>query len=103
MRKYETLVLISPELAPENRKELVENLGAIVARQNGADFAVDDWGSRELAYPVRKFTRGYYVRLTYTGPAELVAELERNIRITEGLLKFITVKLDEDVEAPEVQ
>ena len=39
----------------------------------------------------------------YTGPAELVAELERNIRITEGLLKFITVKLDEDVEAPEVQ
>ena len=52
---------------------------------------------RDLAYPVQKQQRGFYVRLEYDAPAELIAEFERHIRLTEGVLKFITVKLaDED-------
>jgi len=47
---------------------------------------------------VRKQMRGYYVRLVYQAPAELVAELERNVRITDGIFKFVTVKLAEEVE-----
>lgn len=57
---------------------------------------VDHWGMRDLAYPVRKQMRGYYVRLVYEGPAPLVAELERNIRITDGIYKFVTVKLADE-------
>ena len=99
MRKYETLVLLSPELAQEERQEIVENLGAIIAREGGEMRTVDDWGSRELAYPVKKLTRGYYVRLEYAGPGPVIAELERNIRINDGIMKFLTVKLDVDTEA----
>ncbi|HMM37222.1 MULTISPECIES: 30S ribosomal protein S6 [Desulfovibrio] len=90
---YETLVLLSPELAEENRKTLIDNLSAIVDREGGKVNVVDDWGIRTLAYPVQKQTRGYYVRLEYAGPGPLVAELERNIRITDGIFKFVTVRL----------
>ena len=90
---YETLVLLSPELAEENRKTLIDNLSAIVDREGGKVNVVDDWGIRTLAYPVQKQTRGYYVRLEYAGPGPLVAELERNIRISDGIFKFVTVRL----------
>ena len=53
---------------------------------------------RDLAYPVRKQMRGYYVRLEYAGPATLVAELERNIRIADGIFKFVSVKLADTAE-----
>ena len=95
LNHYETLVLMSPELAEENRKEILGNLTGIIERDGGTIGLVDDWGIRTLAYPVRKLTRGHYVRLDYTAPGALVAELERNIRITDGLFKFVTVRLDE--------
>ncbi len=90
---YETLVLLSPELAEENRKEILELITTIVDREGGKMIETDDWGMRQLAYPVEKQTRGYYVRLVYEAPNALVAELERNIRITDGIFKFMTVKL----------
>lgn len=90
---YETLVLLSPELAEENRKGILDLLTSIVAREGGSMVETDDWGLRQLAYPVQKQTRGYYVRLVYDAPGNLVAELERNIRITDGIFKFMTVKL----------
>jgi len=90
---YETLVLLSPELAEENRKEILELLTTVVEREGGTMVETDDWGLRTLAYPVQKQTRGYYVRLVYDAPGNLVAELERNIRITDGIFKFMTVKL----------
>ena len=90
---YETLVLLSPELAEDNRKEILESLASIVDREGGKMVETDDWGMRQLAYPVQKQTRGYYVRMVYDAPGALVAELERNIRITDGIFKFMTVKL----------
>ncbi len=62
---------------------------------------VDQWGMRDLAYPVRKQMRGFYVRLEYAAPSQLVAELERIIRITDGIFKFMTVKLADAVETAE--
>ncbi|WP_320008199.1 30S ribosomal protein S6 [Maridesulfovibrio sp.] len=101
LRKYEVLLLLSPELASDSRKELVEGLIAIIDREGGKMDEIDDWGSRQLAYPVQNQTRGYYVRLVFNAPGPLVAELERNIRITDGIFKFVTVKLDETVKAEE--
>ena len=97
MRKFETLLLLSPELAAEMRENILTSLGAIIEREGGKVLAVDHWGMRDLAYPVQKTMRGYYVRLEFTGPAPLVAELERNIRITDGIFKFVTVKLADNV------
>ncbi|MCR5563940.1 MAG: 30S ribosomal protein S6 [Desulfovibrio sp.] len=98
MRKFETLLLLSPELSAKDRDALLETLTGIIEREGGAMVTVDQWGMRDLAYPVRKLMRGFYVRLEYTGPAPLVAELERNIRITDGIFKFVSVKLADTAE-----
>jgi small subunit ribosomal protein S6 len=99
MRKYETLLLLSPELAGEAREAVLAALSGVIEREKGSLLATDHWGMRDLAYPVRKQMRGYYVRLEYNAPAALVAELERNIRITDGIFKFTTVCLEEEKRA----
>ena len=96
MRKFETLLLLSPELSAESREGILAALTGIIEREGGKMVEVDQWGMRDLAYPVHKLMRGYYVRLVYEAPAPLVAELERNIRITDGIFKFITVKLADE-------
>ena len=98
MRKFETLLLISPELAAGARDTMLASLTEIIQKEGGSVVAADHWGMRDLAYPVRKQMRGYYVRLEYTAPAPCVAELERNIRFNEGIFKFLTVRLDETAE-----
>lgn len=96
MRKFETLILLSPELSAESREGILAALTGIIEREGGKMVEVDQWGMRDLAYPVHKLMRGYYVRLVYEAPAPLVAELERNIRITDGIFKFLTVKLADE-------
>jgi len=98
MRKFETLLLLSPELTAEARETLLATLTGVIEREKGAITQVDHWGMKELAYPVQKHMRGYYVRLEYDAPAEAIAELERNIRITDGIYKFVTVRLADAVE-----
>ncbi len=97
MRKFETLLLLSPELAGDAREALLGTLSGVVERAGG-QVAADHWGMRDLAYPVRKQMRGYYVRLEYVAPGDTVAELERIIRISDGVFKFLTVKLADTVE-----
>ena len=82
MRKFETLLLLSPELAADAREALLGVFTGVIEREQGSIVAADHWGMRDLAYPVRKQMRGYYVRLEYLAPAAAVAELERNIRIS---------------------
>ena len=96
MRKFETLLLLSPELSAENREGILNALVTVIEREGGVMTEVDHWGMGDLAYPVHKLMRGYYVRLVYDAPAALVAELERNIRITDGIFKFVTVKLADE-------
>ena len=97
MRKFETLLLLSPELAADAREALLGTFTGVIEREQGQVSNVDHWGMRDLAYPVRKQMRGYYVRLEYLAPGDVVAELERNIRISDGVFKFITVKLADAV------
>jgi small subunit ribosomal protein S6 len=98
MRKFETMLLLSPELAGEAREGVLAALLGVIEREGGKLVIADHWGMRDLAYPIKKQTRGYYVRLEYLAPGKLVAELERNIRITEGIFRFVTIKLEEDAE-----
>ena len=95
MRKFETLLLLSPELASDAREALLTTFSGVIEREQGQVLAVDHWGMRDLAYPVKKQMRGYYVRFEYAAPGNTVAEFERNIRISDGVFKFITVKLSE--------
>ena len=101
MRKFETMLLLSPELSAESREALIAGLTGVIEREGGVVAEVDNWGMRDLAYPVRKQMRGCYTRLEYQAPAALVAELERNIRISDGIFKFVTVRLADDTAAGE--
>ena len=97
MRKFETLLLLSPELAADAREALLGTFTGVIERAGGR-FTADHWGMRDLAYPVRKQMRGYFVRLEYVAPGDTVAELERIIRISDGAFKFLTVKLADAAE-----
>ena len=90
MRKFETLLLLSPELAADAREALLGTFTGVIERAGGR-FTADHWGMRDLAYPVRKQMRGYF-------PGDTVAELERIIRISDGAFKFLTVKLADAAE-----
>ena len=98
MRKFETLLLLSPELSTEVRTALIDGFKAVIEREGGKLLQEDNRGMRDLAYPANKQMRGWYVRLEYAAPGALVAELERNIRIAEGVFKFISVKLADEIE-----
>lgn len=93
MTRYEELLLLSPELGMEECREIVNNLSAVVEREGGSMIVVDDWGIKDTAYPVRKFNRGHFIRMEMELPGAAVSEFERNVRITDGVFKFITVRL----------
>lgn len=98
MRKMETLVLFSPELTVEQREQAIATLSEVIDREGGKLLLVDQWGMKDLAYPVHKQMRGFYVRFEYNAPNQLVAELERIIRIQDNIFKFITVRLSDQAE-----
>ena len=105
MRKYETFFIIDPDLTEEALTIAGEKLKGIVSANGGAVLTYVPWGKKKLAYPVKKRTQGLYILMEYGGGPELVAELERNMRLDERVLKFITVKLEDrfDPEKEEVR
>lgn len=95
MRKYETFFIIDPDLPDEVNAVIDEKVKAVVTSNGGSILSYVPWGKKKLAYTVKKRTRGHYVLMEYAGGPQLVAELERNMRLDERVLKFITVLLDE--------
>ena len=94
MRKYETFFILDPDLSDEANAAVDEKLKTVVSSNGGTLLSYASWGKKKLAYPVKKRIRGHYVLMEYAGGPKLVAELERNMRLDERLLKFITVKLE---------
>lgn len=94
MRRYETFIIISPDLSEEQRLPLLERVRETMTQMGGFIVREDVWGSRRLAYPIRKKERGFYVRFDYCGSSQLVNEIERFFRIDERVLKYMTVLLD---------
>ena len=95
MRKYETFFIVDSELPDETNTVLDNKIQSIVASNGGEVLTYVPWGKRKLAYAIGRRTRGLYVLMEYAGGPKLVAELERNLRIDERVLKFITVLLDD--------
>jgi small subunit ribosomal protein S6 len=95
MRKYESFIIIDADLPDDAIATVDDKLKNIVAGNGGKVLDYVPWGKKKLAYPVQKRTRGHYVLMEYAGASALVAELERNMRLDERILKFITVKLED--------
>ena len=98
MRRYETIFIVDPDLSDEERSPLFERLKPLFPQLDGFLVMVDEWGTKKLAYEIKKKNRGYYVRLDYCGTGTLVNEIERFFRIDDRVLKYMTVLLEEDVD-----
>lgn len=92
MHPYETLFVLHPELPEAQVRETVERARRLIEGMQGQVAEVQDWGMRDLAYPVRKQPRGIYVLIQYAAPAEVVKELERTLKIADEVLRFISVR-----------
>ncbi|MDJ0782467.1 MAG: 30S ribosomal protein S6 [Desulfosarcinaceae bacterium] len=101
MRRYETIIITDPDLAEDARKALTAKIGELMAAEGGFLVRQDDWGIRKLAYEIRKKPRGYYTLFDFCGQGTLVDEMERQFRIDDRVLKYMTVVLDKeaDIEA----
>lgn len=101
MRRYETFTILNPDLSDEERAPVLNRVEELIPQMDGFLILVDEWGARQLAYDIKKKSRGYYVRFDFCGAGELVNEMERFFRIDDRVMKYMTVMLDEqpDVEA----
>ncbi len=99
MRLYETIFIASPTLTDEQSDELVKHFEGVIAEQGGELLKTDKWGRKKLAYEVQKFSEGYYTLFQMNAGPKLVAELERRFRNHDSVIKFLSVRLDEEQKA----
>lgn len=95
MTLYETLFVVHPEKGMRV-KEFVERFKKVIEGQEGTMSQVDEWGARDLAYKIEKQSRGYYTLLRYRASGRAVEELERNLKMTDGILRYLTVRCDDE-------
>ncbi len=95
-RTYEVMFIVRPDMVDEDVDKLISNLETSVTNSGGTVKNVERMGKRRLAYTVRKFQDGIYVLLTIDGSGQTMSELERRLRVTEPVIKFITVRIDEE-------
>jgi len=98
MRIYEELFIIKPDAPDEEADQFVETLKTQLTAAGATVDKVDKWGKRKLAYRVDKYREGSYVLLQFTAGPESVKELERRLRVSDLVLKFITVRIDETLK-----
>lgn len=91
MNKYESVVIVNPNLEEESIKNLIKKFSDLI-NSDGNVTSVEEMGKRKLAYEVKKNKEGYYVLFNFEAKPELIAELERNYRITDEVIKFIVVR-----------
>ena len=91
MNKYESVIIISPNVEEEGLKSLIEKFSGLI-NSDGKVESVEEMGKRKLAYEVKKNKEGIYVVINFEANPSLIAELERNYRITDEVIKFIVVK-----------
>ncbi len=98
MNCYETLFVVKPTLTEEEIAATITKVKDVLAKEGAELVATDDMGMRKLAYPVEKNDRGYYTVLFYKGAGTIISELERNLKINEDIIKFLTVKYSKNKE-----
>jgi small subunit ribosomal protein S6 len=103
MRRYETVFIMNPELSEDQHQLLFDKLNGLVREDQGTLVKLDEWGHKRLAYEIKKQTRGYYVLMDFCGDGALVQEIERNLRLDDRVLKYMTVLKDEAVDLDAVK
>jgi small subunit ribosomal protein S6 len=95
-RTYEIMFIVRPDVEEADLDKLIEGFSGNITSGGGEIKSVEKMGRRRLAYTVRKFNDGFYVLLNVSAPGSLIAEIERRLRVSEPVIKFITVRMDEE-------
>jgi small subunit ribosomal protein S6 len=98
MRHYETIFIISPDIAEEDTQAVMDRYAGILTDGGGFLAKVDPWGRRKLAFEVKGHGKGFYVLFDYGATPEAVAEMERNFKIDDAVLRFLTVKQSDEFD-----
>ncbi len=100
-RTYEVMYIIDPETAADKITKLNDAVGKLIAKEGGDVVRMDDIGMRPLAYPIQKKTEGHYVLFEINGSGQEIAELERRMRVNDMIMRYITVRVDEERKTAE--
>jgi small subunit ribosomal protein S6 len=95
-RTYELMFIVRPDMTDEDLDKLISTLQSVVPTSGGNVVKVEKMGKRRLAYTVRRFHDGIYVLMVVEGGGPVIHELERRLRVTEPVIKFLTVRVDEE-------
>ena len=98
MRTYESIFIVHPDITGDAYTAVVEKFKGVLTDQGAEILKSDEWGTRKLAYPIRKQTRGTYVLLVFDAASGVVAEYERRMRIDDSIMKFQTLLLENGLE-----
>lgn len=94
MKKYEAMIIFTPELEEEKRNSLLDRLKGII-EADGTISNFDDWGNRKLAYEINDYTDGYYVVINFEANPETVEEMDRIVKISDEILRHMIIREDE--------
>lgn len=95
-RTYEVMFIVDPKTSDEDITRLNENLQQVIADQGGTITKNENMGRRQLAYPIGRINEGHYILLEVDGSGREIAELERRMRVNDQVIRYITVRVDED-------
>src|SRR5579859_1296434 len=98
MRIYEELFIVKPDAAEEEIDQFIEQMKSVVTGSGGSVDKADKWGKRRLAYKVDKYREGAYVLFQFNAQPETVKEFERRLRVSDLVIKFLTVRIDETLK-----
>ena len=96
LRTYEVMYIVDPETPADRIEKLNEAVGKVIEKEGGKVVRMDDIGLRNLAYPIEKKTEGHYVLFEVDGTGQEIAELERRMRVNDMIIRFVTIRVDED-------
>ncbi len=103
MRRYDTIFILRPDLGEAGQKESIRRFENIVRTSGGEVIDTDEWGFRELAYHIKGERRGFYVRLDYGGNGATMNEVERNLKLSDSVLRYLSVLVDRDIDPATVR
>jgi small subunit ribosomal protein S6 len=103
LKRYETILIASADLHDDEQQSVIARYSGIINDRKGTLVKVENWGKRKLAYAIKKQNRGIYVLFEYAGESSIVNELERNLKIDDKILKFMTVLIEKNLDPAELE
>lgn len=96
MNFYESLFIINPALDDMEVKKVVDKVEGLIKKEGGEILKVDNWGKKKLAYEVKRQKKGYYILINFRMKTSTISELERSLKLTDPVIKFLIIKLDKE-------